>query len=71
MPTIGGALFGGAISAMHYTGMAAYRVDGIVTWSAAYVVASVLCAAVFSAIALAVLCSEHSRSPPDRRSAPR
>ena len=53
----GGALFGAAISAMHYTGMAAYRVDGIVTWSTSYVVISVLCAAVFSAIALAVLCS--------------
>ena len=53
----GGAIFGGAISAMHFTGMAAYRVDGIVTWSATYVAVSVLCAAVFSAIALAVLCS--------------
>jgi diguanylate cyclase (GGDEF)-like protein len=53
----GGAAFGGAISAMHYTGMAAYRVDGIVTWSATYVAASVLCAALFSAIALAILCS--------------
>src|SRR6187549_676274 len=27
---IGGGLVGAAISAMHYTGMAAYRVDGIV-----------------------------------------
>jgi diguanylate cyclase (GGDEF)-like protein len=54
---IGGAIFGGAISAMHFTGMAAYRVDGTVTWSWPYVVTSVLCAAVFSAIALTVLCS--------------
>jgi diguanylate cyclase (GGDEF)-like protein len=53
----GGALFGGAISAMHFTGMAAYRVDGIVTWSWPYVVAAVLCATVFSASALATLCS--------------
>ena len=30
--TIGGGLFGVAISAMHYTGMAAYRVDGLVSW---------------------------------------
>ena len=36
---IGGAIFGGAISAMHFTGMAAYRVDGIVTWDWAYVAA--------------------------------
>ena len=28
----GGAIFGLAISGMHYMGMAAYRVDGIVTW---------------------------------------
>ncbi|HYD12821.1 MAG TPA: EAL domain-containing protein [Allosphingosinicella sp.] len=54
---IGGAIFGGAISAMHFTGMAAYRVDGIVTWSWTYVTASVLCAAIFSALALSVLCS--------------
>ena len=54
---IGGAIFGCAISAMHFTGMAAYRVDGVVTWSVPYVAASVLCAAVFSAIALNILCS--------------
>jgi diguanylate cyclase len=53
--TIGGAIFGGAISAMHYTGMAAYRVDGIVTWDAGYVTASVLCAMVFGATALTIL----------------
>ncbi len=54
---LGGAMFGGAISAMHFTGMAAYRVDGIVTWSWSYVTVSVLCAAGFSALALSVLCS--------------
>ena len=52
---IGGAAFGGAISAMHYTGMAAYRVDGLVAWDFGYVAVSVLCAAVFSAAAMAVL----------------
>ena len=54
---IGGALFGCAVSAMHFTGMAAYRVDGVVTWSWTYVAVSVLCAALFSALALTVLCS--------------
>ena len=54
---IGGAIFGGAVSAMHFTGMAAYRVDGIVTWSWTYVAVSILCAALFSAGALGVLCS--------------
>ena len=53
--TIGGALFGGAISAMHFTGMAAYRVDGIVTWDARFVAASVICAAIFGGAALTAL----------------
>jgi diguanylate cyclase (GGDEF)-like protein len=56
-PLLGGALAGAAIVAMHYTGMAAYRVDGIVEWRASYVVASVVCAVVFSSAAFAVLCS--------------
>jgi len=51
--TLGGVLVGLAISAMHYTGMAAYRVDGIVEWHLPYVVASLLCAALFGGAALA------------------
>lgn len=38
----GGAIIGVGIAAMHYLGMAAYRVDGIVTWDWTYVCASVL-----------------------------
>jgi diguanylate cyclase (GGDEF)-like protein len=38
----GGGIVGVAISLMHYLGMSAYRVDGIVTWEWRYVVASVL-----------------------------
>lgn len=53
--TVGGVLFGLAISAMHYTGMAAYRVDGIVTWNLPYIVASVLCAMTFAGAALTML----------------
>ena len=56
-PLLGGALAGGAISAMHYTGMAAFRVDGLVEWRTAYVVASVLCSIVFSSASFAALCS--------------
>jgi len=52
---IGGAIFGGAISAMHFMGMAAYRVEGIVTWDKTYVVVSVLCATIFGGAALATL----------------
>ncbi len=53
--TIGGALFGLAISAMHYTGMAAYRVDGLVTWDPGYVAASILCAMILAGAALTAL----------------
>ncbi|RTL64073.1 MAG: bifunctional diguanylate cyclase/phosphodiesterase [Hyphomicrobiales bacterium] len=48
----GGALLGASVAAMHYTGMLAYHVDGIITWDAAYVAASVTMAAVFAALAL-------------------
>ncbi len=56
---IGGALLGAAIASMHYTGMAAYHVDGIVAWDAAYVCASLLFAALFGA--LSVSASARSR----------
>src|SRR5215831_14178379 len=36
----GGAVIGSAISAMHYVGMAAYHVSGIVEWHTSYIVAS-------------------------------
>lgn len=52
---IGGMLFGGAISAMHFMGMAAYHVDGIISWRTGYVAAALICAIVFSAAALVVL----------------
>ncbi len=48
----GGGLIGLAVAAMHYVGMFAYRVGGIVQWSAPYVIASVVLAVVFSAIAI-------------------
>lgn len=47
-----GAGLGLSVSAMHYIGMAAYHVDGIVEWDAAYVVASVAMAAVFGSLAV-------------------
>src|ERR1700761_8860856 len=60
---LGGGIVGGAISIMHFTGMAAYRIDGIIQWRAPYVVASVLCAVGFGAASLAIL--DHRRL--DRR----
>lgn len=38
----GGAMLGVGIAIMHYVGMLAYRLDGIVTWDWRYVVASVV-----------------------------
>lgn len=51
-PELGGGVVGLAIAAMHYTGMMAYRVDGIVEWDADYVVASIALSVVVSALAL-------------------
>jgi diguanylate cyclase (GGDEF)-like protein len=39
---MGGTLLGLAISAMHYAGMFAYRVSGLVTWDQRYILVSVL-----------------------------
>lgn len=51
-PAIGGVVVGLAIVAMHYTGMMAYRVQGIVSWNMSYLVASIMLSATFSAFAL-------------------
>ena len=53
-PWIGGAIVAGGIAAMHYTGMAAFDVAGIVLWDPALVVASIVIAAVIGAVALPV-----------------
>ncbi len=52
---IGGGLIGAAISAMHFTGMVAYRVDGIVEWRWPYIISAVACAILFSAASLVAL----------------
>ncbi len=51
-PALGGALVGLAVSAMHYTGMVAYRVDGLVSWDAGYLVTSIALATVFGGLAV-------------------
>ena len=53
-PIVGGIIVGLAISGMHYTGMAAYHVDGLVEWGMNYLVASILLAVVFSCLAINV-----------------
>lgn len=51
-PLFGGAGLGLTIAAMHFTGMFAYRVDGVVTWDASYIAAAIGLAAAFGAAAL-------------------
>jgi diguanylate cyclase (GGDEF)-like protein len=47
----GGAIVGVAMTIMHYVGMTAYRVDGIVRWDGRYVAASLLGAMICSGLA--------------------
>lgn len=51
---IGGALVGGGIAVMHYTGMAAFEIPGRIVWNPTLVVASIVLGAVFGALALPV-----------------
>jgi diguanylate cyclase (GGDEF)-like protein len=60
-PSLGGALLGLSIAAMHYTGMLAYRVQGFVEWRQGYVVASVAMAVAFSALATEALTGPWAR----------
>ncbi|MFN7010450.1 MAG: putative bifunctional diguanylate cyclase/phosphodiesterase [Allorhizobium sp.] len=47
----GGALVGLGIATMHYLGMSAYQVQGHLEWDTTYVVASLVLAALFGAVA--------------------
>src|SRR6202012_4107077 len=53
-PWIGGAIVAGGIAAMHYTGMAAFDVGGVVGWDPFLVFASIGIAAAIGAVALPV-----------------
>ncbi|WP_261404007.1 MHYT domain-containing protein [Chenggangzhangella methanolivorans] len=50
----GGAILGLAISAMHYTGMAAYRVQGVIEWDHGMVAMSTVLGVLFSVAAVLV-----------------
>src|SRR3954471_6861338 len=41
-PWIGGAIVAGGIAAMHYTGMAAFEIEGTILWDPVLVVASIV-----------------------------
>ncbi|WP_244289346.1 putative bifunctional diguanylate cyclase/phosphodiesterase [Burkholderia puraquae] len=51
-PALGGATVGVAIVLMHYTGMLAWRVEGIVSWDVGYLIASVFLSITLAALAL-------------------
>ncbi|QPC87583.1 EAL domain-containing protein [Mesorhizobium sp. NBSH29] len=51
-PEWGGVGLGLSILAMHYTGMFAYRIDGIVEWNFGYIAASAIISAAFGALTL-------------------
>src|ERR1700760_3337566 len=53
-PWIGGTIVAGGIAAMHYTGMAAFYIGGIVLWDTTLMTASVVIAAALGALALPV-----------------
>lgn len=49
---LGGALVGGGIAVMHYTGMAAFEIPGRIAWNPPLVVASIFLGAFFGALAV-------------------
>jgi NO-binding membrane sensor protein with MHYT domain len=51
---IGGAMVGGGIAAMHYTGMAAFEIQGRIVWDPTLVVVSIVLGALIGAVALPV-----------------
>lgn len=51
-PVLGGAVIGLAIASMHYVGMFAYRVDGLVRWDTTYIAASLILTTVLSALSI-------------------
>ena len=53
-PWVGGAIIAGGIAAMHYTGMAAFEIAGVILWDSTLVVASILLGAAIGAAALPV-----------------
>lgn len=61
-PAIGGAIAGIAIAVMHYTGMMAYRVQGIVSWDRGYLLASIVLSVVLSALAIHLITKKHLRA---------
>jgi len=58
---LGGALVGGGVASMHYTGMFALELPGRVTWSLDLVAVSILCGMLLGAAALVVAIRQTTR----------
>ena len=59
--SFGGIIIGLAISGMHYTGMAAYHVDGLVEWDMTYLVVSIALSVLFACMAINVALNHRIR----------
>ncbi len=64
----GGLLLAAGISSMHYIGMSAVELPGVLTWDMPYVVASLVCAGLFGVLALA-FCMRPQHTVRDRAAA--
>jgi diguanylate cyclase (GGDEF)-like protein len=49
---VGGTVIGGGIAAMHFIGMAAFQVEGVLVWDQRYVAVSLVAAVIFGACAI-------------------
>lgn len=58
-PALGGALVGLSVAAMHFTGMFAYRVTGLIDWQHDYIAAAILLSVLCGAAALSTICRHH------------
>ena len=66
-PWLGGAIVGGGIATMHYLGMAAFEIEGVVIWDPALVVVSILLGTLIGAAALPVRTAQAGRQMENRR----
>jgi diguanylate cyclase (GGDEF)-like protein len=60
-PALGGAIVGGGVASMHYTGMWAVELPGRITWMPALVLWSILLGVLFASAALTVVVNRDSR----------
>jgi diguanylate cyclase (GGDEF)-like protein len=62
----GGVLVGLGVASMHYTGMSAYHIDGLVNWNRGYVAASIAVIILASAVALHLMRRQNVNARPEK-----